>query len=103
MEDKVKERKLVKMLLKTYFSRIQGYIYPHIVAVMSLYLVFVGHSLQCLSKTTTILHQSISSVKVKVILGEKIVGPNFPLDTRYKEVHSFGHIPVKFHCDGSIF
>ena len=68
-------RKLVKMLLKTYFSRIQGYIYPHIVAVMSLYLVFVGHSLQCLSKTTTVLHQSISSVKVKVILGEQIVGP----------------------------
>ena len=45
VEDKVTERKLVKMLLKTYFSRIQGYIYPHIVAVMSLYLVFVGHSL----------------------------------------------------------
>ena len=42
---------------------------------MSLYLVSVGHSLQCLSKTTTILHQSISSVKVKVILGEKIVDP----------------------------
>ena len=75
MEDKVIERKLVKMLLKTYFSRIQGYIYPHTVAVMSLYLVFVCHSLQCLSKTTTILHQSILSVKVKVILGEKIVGP----------------------------
>ena len=64
-------KKVVKMLLKTYFSRIQGYIYSHIVAVMSLYLVFVGHSLQCLSKTTTILHQSISSVKV--ILGETIV------------------------------
>ena len=64
-------KKVVKMLLKTYFSRIQGYIYPHIVTVMSLYLVFVGHSLQCLSKTTTILHQSISSVKV--ILGETIV------------------------------
>ena len=75
MEDKVTERKLVKMLLKTYFSHIQGYIYPHIVAVMSLYLVFVGHSLQCLSKTTTILHQSISSVMVKVILGEKIASP----------------------------
>ena len=77
MEDKVTERKLVKMILKTFFffffSHIQGYIYPHIVAVMSLnmYLVFVGHSLQCLSKTTTILHQSISSVKVT--LGEKIV------------------------------
>ena len=68
-------KKVVKMLLKTYFSRIQGYFYPHIVAVMSLYQVFVGHSLQCLSKTTTILHKSISSVKVKVILGEKIVGP----------------------------
>ena len=75
MEDKVTERKLVKMLLKTYFSRIQGYIYPNIVAVISLYLVFVGHLLQCLSKKTTILHQSISSVKVKVILGEQIVGP----------------------------
>ena len=75
VEDKVIERKLAKMLLKTYFYRIQGYIYPHIVAVMSLYLVFVGHSLQCLSKTTTILHQSISSVKVKVILGENFVGP----------------------------
>ena len=75
VEEKVTERKLVKMLLITYFSRIQGYIYPHIVAVMSLYLVFVGHSLQYLSKTTTLLHQSISSVKVKVILGEKIVGP----------------------------
>ena len=46
VEDMVIERKLVKMLLKTYFSRIQGYIYPHIVAVMSLYLVIVGHSLQ---------------------------------------------------------
>ena len=46
-----------------------------VIAVMSLYLVFVGHSLQCLSKTTTILHQSISSVKVKVIFGEKIVSP----------------------------
>ena len=42
---------------------------------MSLYLVFVGHSLQSLSKTPTILRHSISSVKVKVILGEKIVGP----------------------------
>ena len=63
------------MLLKTYFSRIQCYIYPHIVAVMSLYMVFIGHSLQCLSKTSTILHHSISSVKVKFILGEKIVGP----------------------------
>ena len=62
-------KKVVKMLLKTYFSRIQDYIYPHIVVVMSLYLVFVGHSLQFRSKTTTILHQSISSVKV--ILGEK--------------------------------
>ena len=75
VEEKVTERKLVKMLLITYFSRIQGYIYPHIVAVMSLYLVFVGHSLQYLSKTTTLLHQSISSVKSKGILGEKIVGP----------------------------
>ena len=75
MEDKVTEKKLVKMLLKTYFSRIQGYIYSHIVAVMSLYLVFVGHLLQCFSKATTILHQSISSVKVKIILGETIVGP----------------------------
>ena len=75
MEDKVTERKLVTMLLKMYFSLIQGYIYPHIIAVLSLYLVFVGHSLQCLSKTTTILHQSISSVNVKVILGDKIVGP----------------------------
>ena len=75
VENKVTERKLVKMLLKTYFSRIQGYIYPHIVAVMSLYQMFVVHSLQCLSKTTTIFHQSISSVKVKVILGDKIVGP----------------------------
>ena len=71
----VTERKLVKMLLKMYFSLIQGYIYPHIVAVMSLYLVFVGHSLQCLSKTSTLLHQSISNVKVMVISGEKIVGP----------------------------
>ena len=66
-------KKVGQILLKTYFSRIQGYIYPHIVAVMPLYLVFVGYSLQCLSKTTTILHQSISSVKV--ILEEKIVGP----------------------------
>ena len=73
--DKVTERKLVKILLKPYFSRIQGHIYPHIVAVMSLYLVFVGHSLQYLSKTTTLLHQSISRVKMKIILGEKIVGP----------------------------
>ena len=75
MDDKVTERKLVKMLLKMYFSRIQGYIYPHIVAVMSLYLAFIDHLLQCLSKATTILHQSISSVKVNVILGEKIVDP----------------------------
>ena len=42
MEDKVAERKVLKMLLKTYFSRIQGYIYTHVVAVMSLYLGVFG-------------------------------------------------------------
>ena len=41
-EDKATERKFLKMLLKTYFSRIQGYIYSHVVAVMSLYLNVFG-------------------------------------------------------------
>ena len=51
---------------KHIFPRIQDYIYQHIVAVMSLLLVFIQHSLQCFQKH---LHM-YSNVKVNVILTE---------------------------------
>ena len=40
-EEKVTGRKLLKMFLEKYFSRIQDYIYPHVVAVILLYLGFL--------------------------------------------------------------